>query len=456
MVVKSIYLIISLLFVFNLQANNIKINKLNVNEQGLVRFVISWENAWNLTNEEPNNHDAAWVFIKIREKGGEWHSLNLAATYSLQSINNVFFHKLSENQAGFMLFPSNNGQFFLIEDEIEFYIDNLPLEFELKVFAIEMVYVPQSAYYLGDGISLNSFSNTNDSSSVYVENEDVISFSSIEENKTEFKLSESFPKGYNAFYAMKYEISQQQYVDFLNCLSFEAQQNRTNQSPASTSGTLAMANSIESRNGLVVSVSGNYFDKPAVYECNANSNSLFSEHDDAQNRAMNYLSWADLLAYLDWAGLRPLSELEFEKLARGYKIPVAGEMAWGTIYSQNAINVQEDGTENEHVVEFGNDSVGLANHGYNGVQGILRSGFAANENTGRVEAGAGYYGAFDLSGNLWEMFVAASFSDFLGSNGDGVISPEGFANQSDWPNIDAMCEIYRGGAWNSGVYEVGN
>ena len=46
--------------------------------------------------------------------------------------------------------------------------------------------------------------------------------------------------------------------------------------------------------------------------------------------ACNWLSWADVAAYLDWSGLRPMTELEFEKACRGPNAPVAGEYAWGS------------------------------------------------------------------------------------------------------------------------------
>ena len=37
-------------------------------------------------------------------------------------------------------------------------------------------------------------------------------------------MPSGFPSGYSAFYAMKYEITQQQYVDFLNSISVDKQE----------------------------------------------------------------------------------------------------------------------------------------------------------------------------------------------------------------------------------------
>ncbi|MCS7153885.1 MAG: hypothetical protein NZ989_08070, partial [Bacteroidia bacterium] len=45
------------------------------------------------------------------------------------------------------------------------------------------------------------------------------------------------------------------------------------------------------------------------------------------HRAMGNLSYTDLLSYLDWAGLSPMTEFEYEKACRGPNIPIAGEYA---------------------------------------------------------------------------------------------------------------------------------
>ncbi|MEO0341540.1 MAG: hypothetical protein AAF242_20315, partial [Bacteroidota bacterium] len=42
----------------------------------------------------------------------------------------------------------------------------------------------------------------------------------------EGQLSEAFPKGFSGFYQMKYELSQQEYCDFLNTLNSQQQKAR--------------------------------------------------------------------------------------------------------------------------------------------------------------------------------------------------------------------------------------
>ncbi|MBE0638761.1 MAG: hypothetical protein IH598_09595 [Bacteroidales bacterium] len=66
-----------------LSANNIKITNVLVTGQNttagvnhasnysLVQFDLTWENSWR-TSSEPNNWEAAWVFVKYRVGSGEW------------------------------------------------------------------------------------------------------------------------------------------------------------------------------------------------------------------------------------------------------------------------------------------------------------------------------------------------------------------------------------------------
>ncbi len=58
-----------------------------------------------------------------------------------------------------------------------------------------------------------------------------------------------------------------------------------------------------------------------------NINSSFQA--EVPDRACNRVLWHDGATYADWAGLRPMTELECEKACRGPVYPVTGEYAWG-------------------------------------------------------------------------------------------------------------------------------
>jgi hypothetical protein len=165
---------------------------------------------------------------------------------------------------------------------------------------------------------------------------------------------------------------------------------------------------------------------------------------------MNYFGWADFAAYLDWAGLRPMTELEFEKAARGTVAPVGGEYAWGTTSGVNASGVTNDGLLTEVPANIGSNV-----NWSGGVQGPLRVGSFAALNYGgasRVNSGGSYYGVLELSGNLRERVVTignASGRAFTGLHGDGKVDTSGNANVTNWPASNtALGTGFRGGSWN--------
>src|SRR5690606_15837112 len=139
---------------------------------------------------------------------------------------------------------------------------------------------------------------------------------------------------------------------------------------------------VMNRNGVRIKTPGNLTpdNKPAVYACDLNNNGTFDEAADGQNLACNYLNWADFLSYLDWAALRPMTELEFEKASRGPLAAVTDEYAWGGtgIITTTSSTITGGGTENELSSVLGSPGDGLAAiAGVTGTNGPLRVGFAA-------------------------------------------------------------------------------
>ena len=66
------------------------------------------------------------------------------------------------------------------------------------------------------------------------------------------------------------------------------------------------------------------------------------------------MNWQDLTSYLDWSGLRPMTEFEYEKACRGTLNPVAYEYPWGNNSSLN-------------MVYGANNNTNLANEFYNAI-----------------------------------------------------------------------------------------
>lgn len=81
--------------------------------------------------------------------------------------------------------------------------------------------------------------------------------------------------------------------------------------------------------------------------------------------------------------------------------------------------------------------------------------FARDTTLTRVATGATYYGAMEMSGNVWEHCIQVNInnnnpsspSTFSGRWGDGILSTSGTANEIGWPTSGFF--IYKGGSWES-------
>ncbi len=384
-----------------------------------------------------------------------------------------------EDGKGVFIYSSNYGTYNIPPAQVSIRVSvGLSGFTEIKLFGIEMVHIPEGEFYLGDGVSISSLADNNGNPKL-ISSENAINSTelSIVNPNTLFapeplpaSIPSHYPKGFESFYVMKYEISQMQYVDFLNTLTYTQQQARTAFSPSSTVGKNVMVNPNQPdslyRNGIIIVSAGMPSSLPAIYGMDGDRNGIFNEDNDGHHRAANFLSWGDLCAYLDWAALRPMTEMEFEKICRGAaNQPIAGEFAWGTALVTNANNPINDGTVYESVSDSLASGSGLANHGNIvalegwGLRGALRTGFASSSNTNRLEAGASFYGAMEISGNVWEQAIMLSSEgiQFVGNYGDGLIDEEGNANQSSWCNPNtAFGVLLKGGGWQSTISEVGS
>jgi formylglycine-generating enzyme required for sulfatase activity len=319
---------------------------------------------------------------------------------------------------------------------------------DIQVFAIEMVFVPQAAFNVGTGgTESGSFTNgywtSGATIALPIASEAALNIAqstgslwgtSSTGNNTigdAGTLPAAFPKGYGAFYCMKYEISQQQYVDFLN--------------------------NIKTAQSSFRYASGSNVDRYAITV----SNWIYSTTNPYV--ACNNLSWGDLAAYLDWSGLRPMTELEFEKACRGVASEIGNEYAWGnTVLTQN-INLNNANLANETGsatanCEYGSGTSYYYNGGYESwwvpdgpAMYPMRVGVFATATSGRVEAGATFYGILDMSGNVRERAITVGNPEgrsFAGTHGDGELDvTTGDANVTSWPATSATGVGFRGGNW---------
>lgn len=345
-----------------------------------VTFDLSWSNSWR----NAVNWDAAWVFVKFRAPGSNlWEHAALsttsadhqpapgAAITAVPDGRGVFICSAAPG-SGNVAYPrtkllwhyGTNGKAFATGAKIE-----------VAVFAIEMVYIPGGAFDLGSGGNepghFYQYTDGQQSTKPYriASEAEAINIGPSNGNlcyaagayggsrrydDPSFAYTGSragvippaFPKGVNGFYAMKSLLSPRQYQDFLANLPEAQARHRT------PSGALAHWG-----------ITGG----------------------KSRDSAIICLFWSDMLAYADWAGLRPLTELEYEKACRG-AAPAAGAAA-----TQPARYWPEEDAQEAK--------------------------------------------------STWERFISvglASGRAFTGLHGNGELTDEGDANVSGWPGTDSI------------------
>lgn len=473
-------LILPILFSNVLHANDVAVTNVSLVNQNttehftMVRFDIAWSNSWRTSTFE-NNWDAVWIFVKYRRAlETVWQHATLNTSGQTSPTGAV----VSPSADGFGAFIYRNSDgigdisWTGVELRWNYGVDGLQDydAVEVAVFAIEMVLVPQGAFYLGDGspIVAGQLEAETSGTPFQITSEAVLTLGgggvgSVGNNNAagmesadDFNdvisqvLPANFPKGFNGFYCMKYEMSQRQYVEYLNRLT------RNQQAAHSSAVTIGRYMSNEAgwsttaqfRNGIrLLSDAGSPM--PRIYGNDLNGNSVPNELNDGENIACNWISINDYLAYLDWAALRPMTELEYEKSCRGTLVPVASEYAWGTTNLVGATGISSAGLSNE---EVNNTNANCVFNNAVGIQGPLRTGVFAQPSSSRESSGGTYFGIMEMSGNLWEYNVKignAQGRNFIGSHGDGELSAAGYKTNVDWGNDTgtnhAVC--LRGSDW---------
>ncbi len=462
----------------DLKVSNVRLGPRDANAKTLaVFFDLSWQNSWR----NKINHDAVWVTVRLQDaQAGSSEKklcrlsvsgLNPSGT-SAGSNSDLAIQVPADKAGAFIRRVANHATAPVTTTSAMVTVNydacglSAASEVSATLVALEMVYVPRGAFYAGDyAASPAAFQRGGaDNNPWPIASESAINVSAASANgyyyvsagnagempsAAAFTIPAAFPKGFDAFYMMKYEITEGQWVEFVNSLSFPARSRRdvTNASHKNSDTVIARD---------AVACAGS----PLV--CTT----------DRPYRAMTFLSWPDVCAFLDWAGLRPMTELEFEKAARGPFLPVNGEYAWGTADIQ-PVSALSSGAEEggelsatpganarfDGILLSGGDAAG----GSSCQGGPLRVGIFATDASNRISSGAGNYGAMELSGNVKEWTVSVGHSAALaytGVNGDGALTTttgfEGNADTALWPGMDvdashgvihAAGAGFRGGSW---------
>jgi formylglycine-generating enzyme required for sulfatase activity len=287
-------------------------------------------------------------------------------------------------------------------------------------------------------------------------------------------LPANYPKGVNEFYVMKYEISQGQYADFLNTIDwmvtpdpFTCYENYTNTPvPCPCTACWCVENGWYGQPvspttcKLITPKDIRHYNTTSYRRTISFSGGKYVAAEP--NRACNYLSYDDVLSYLDWAALRPMTELEYEKACRGPLPYVYGEYPWGSAANRvEAINITSPENGSEICTDL-NANLHFSGSNTNVVVGTSSSAgplgvgiFARDTTQKRVSTGAGYYGAMELGGNVREVTIGirgacSNVSCYTGVWGDGLLDSNQRFNAPLWPAATPSYQLfsYRGGGWN--------
>lgn len=398
-----------------------------------VQFNLRWDNAWY--NER--NHDAAWIFVKLIAPDGNTRHLKVLGT-GHELANN---HLAGTTAPAFTVPTDRSGIFIApaqkhrgkVAWKIRVALDP---EFatgrsggslwtsRMEVFGIEMVKINSGEFTIGDpdttALAFGAFYRSGGEKQF----DGLVKISSetaeiqvgpakgqlcYRNNDPDYQgdmngpVPAACPKGVKGFYIMKYELTQGQYAAFLNTLTDEQTNARVN-----TGGR----EYYKTRGTITLKGDRYVAEKP--------------------DRPCNFISWDDACAYSDWAALRPMTELEFEKACRGSNPPLPHEYAWNT------------GSKNK-LAHYVNDEGDL----------VWETGIDESQMTdaNREMFGASYFWVFDLSGGaLWERCITIGSPEgrtFTGTHGDGRINYYGFADNADWPkgSTEGSGWGFRGGGY---------
>jgi formylglycine-generating enzyme required for sulfatase activity len=283
-----------------------------------ITFDISWNGSWRTEI----NHDAAWVFFKIQPKGeATWRHARLVADKVIDPTG----YSAGKGAAVELVVPDGKdgytGLFVrraaphvpanLAVSNVTVLAETPAQNTEVRAFGIVMVYVPEGPFYLGSGgAEAKGFYRYTDGSQstqpyrvtgpgkIPIGTRDGCLWArdgGMDEDGGE--IPASFPNGYAAFYFMKAQMLPAQYDALLGMLD-EAQVKKRWHPDATT------------RSGE----GPNY-----GYATHGGRNPM--------------ISWADGAAFTAWAGLRPMTELEWEKAIRGPRQPRSEEVGpsyWGS------------------------------------------------------------------------------------------------------------------------------
>jgi hypothetical protein len=429
-------------FANNVVVQNVTLTGNNTTNKTIqVQFDLSWDNSWR----DAINWDAAWLFLKFKDASGNWQHAQLNTTGFSNGTGTTNTVQVTSDKVGAWVYRSaqGSGTFNSTSMQLQWNYGLSGLTditgLEVRVFGVEMVYVPEGEFNVG-GATINKWDGYNPAASFYYasngsksngifnapgNNFPIINtkltptLSYNDGTSTSLRIkgdvgidtdnngvvdNTTYPIGYFAFYSYKYELTEQQYADFLNTLT------------SSQIATLGVA-------GTSITLSnGQYF-------------------SSTPNKACGNSTAIRLLAYADWSGVRPMSFLEFNKASYGPIQPV---------YCHNPACMQA-ATPRGYPVSLSTSTCYKPVHFNSTLENV---GYLATPSSDRSVSGASYYGILDLTGNAIEPVVKLNYFNLTTVNGNGVLTSNGNSDVSSWSNSNMVLffDQLQGRNWSTNLY----
>lgn len=432
-------------------------------DAGEVRFNISWVGAWR-PQEGYARGDAAWVFIKAsyeRDRYGAdiWEPVTVSPrAHDHEPPDKCKIVAAEDGMGVFIHLAHPRGparrRYLLatVEGRARLRATLRRRPRRLVVFGLRMIYLESADFWVGNPTNnvTGAFHDAcrmardADNTAFRIESEaaievtDRIEACAAGEQRLVYSprggdqagpVPAAFPKGHRGFYIMRSHITQGQYADFINTLRGDEK-------------TLRFP-----------------------YAAGAYRYTIRRDRNNARiptrpRRACNYLSWDDGTAYAAWAGLRPMTELEFEKACYPFTDLASGRYAWGTTQIVLAQVIQGMGDLETVIANCNAGNRNVEFDGGDGGQGPVRDdAFAApgasamNSRLHGLNLGEDYgtsaRGVLGLSGNLWEMCVTLGSLEgrrFSGKHGRGLLDDGSVPSDLGWPGKRGGFG-FRGGSW---------
>ena len=378
------------LAVSNVNANNMlvqNVTTLNDNPSAKtvqVQFDLSWDNSWR----DSINWDAAWIFLKFKDANGLWQHAKLNTNGFQNGSGTSNTVQVTSDNVGAWVYRDTRGSgtFNSTTMQLQWNYGLSGLSkvtgLEVRVFAVEMVYVPEGGFMTSSTFGAGYTGYTKPSSvttknaGYTVLNERLTPPTKVEIGGDTLTIriksnvgidtdnnglidNTSYPTGYKAYYIYKYELTEQQYADFLNTLTQEQI--------------------------TTIGLAGNNISKT--------NNQFFTS---TPNRSCISSIRTNFIAYSDWSGVRPMTFWELQKAQNGNQGLNCDNSVWT-----------------------------------DGIEDVAKP----------YEINVSNFGVRELTGNALEPIISASDFNFTNTNGDGIIILDS-SNKivTDW-NLSRICYL---------------